>query len=140
MPISSKLNIAYLKKTFLVSLKTSFENSSRFNSLPIYFNIFLPRNPTLSRGIRVEQLHLVCILIQSWIDSIYSPPISNWLWYHPVGWLHPVYFWVNYTFSLQIFIWTWSHPVTLHLMKLHPKINPWQNSSMWSYFLYIDYS
>ena len=140
MPISSLRTITYLQKTFLISFKTSFYNSSKFESLPIYFNIFLPRNPTLSRGIRVGQLHLVCIFIQSWIDSIYSPTIYNWPWYHPVGWIHPVYFWVNYTLLHPMFIWTWSHPVTLNFLKLHMKINTRQKFHMRSYYLSIDYS
>ena len=64
MPISSKQTIAYLQKTCLVSFKTSFDHSSSFNLPPIYFNIFFPSNPTLSRGIGVGWNHLVCILIQ----------------------------------------------------------------------------
>ena len=138
MPISSKQTIKYLRKTCLISLKTSFDHSSSFNLPLIYLHIFFPSNPELSRGIWVGQLHLVCILIQSWIDLIYSPPISNRPWRHPVGWLHTVYFWFNYTFSPSIFIWTRSHPFTLQFLKLHPDIITLQKSPMQSYCLYVD--
>ena len=73
---------------------------------------------------QVGRIHLVFILSQLLFNSIYSPPISNWLWHHPVGWLHPVSFWVDNNFSPSFLRWTWSHPVTLQFLQLHPKINP----------------
>ena len=40
----------------------------------------------------VGRLPLVCISIQLLFNSMYSPPISNWIWHHPVRNLHTVSF------------------------------------------------
>ena len=135
-PFSSKGPISYLWKTPLVPFKTSFGHSSSFYSLSLSFNIFLPIDPTVSRGSGFGQLHSVYFSSHLWFDPMYSLPISNW----PL--CHPVYFWVNNNFCPPIIIWTWIHPVNLQFLKLHPKITPCQNSltrSFW-FSLYIPHN
>ena len=83
---------AYLPstKTCLVSFKMCFNHSPRFDLPNLSFGIFSPSNPILSRGPGVGRLQLVHISSQLLFDSIYSHPISNWPWCHPVVKLHPV--------------------------------------------------
>ena len=81
----------------------------------------------------VIRLHLVFISSQLLLDSIYSPPISNCLWHHPVRRIHSVSFCVDSTFYPLIFRWLWSHPVTIQFLKLHPNITSCQKSLAWSF-------
>ena len=53
--------------------------------------------PILPRGMGVGQLYSVFISSQLWFDSIYSPPIFNWQWHHPVVKIHSVSLWVKST-------------------------------------------
>ena len=124
---SRKHPIFHIRTICLVSFKISFRHSSSFDFLTLYFNLSLQVTPILTIGIGVGRLHLVCISSQLWFYSIYSPPTSNWPWYHPVGRLHSVCFLVririDLTFSLTIYRWTWIHPVTLQMLKTTSKYN-----------------
>ena len=82
----------------------------------------------------VGKLHSVCILSQVWFGSIYSLPISNLPWHHPVGRLHTVSFLFEYTFSWLFLILPWSHPFTLQFLRIHTKITPHQNSPTRSFY------
>ena len=68
----SKTAYCISAKTRLISFKKCFNHSSGFNSPPLYLDIFLSSDPTLSRGRGVGWIHLVCISSQLWLDSIHS--------------------------------------------------------------------
>ena len=94
--------ISRICKKLASSHSKTFAHSYSFESPALSFNIFLPRYPVLSIGAVFGWLRSVRISSHLWFKSIYSPPISNWLWHHPVGRIHPVSFWVNYTFSCHL--------------------------------------
>ena len=99
----------------------------------IFQNFLAKRPPEWQEGRELDNFTRF-ISRQLWFDLIYSPPISNWPWHHPVGGLQSVSLWVNSTFSPPIFRLPWIHPVTLQFLKLYPNITPYQKSTAWSFF------
>ena len=63
-PFPSQWPITHILKTRLISFTTCFDHYSRFDSLTLYFKMFLLSDPALPRDLGVEWLHSVHTLEQ----------------------------------------------------------------------------